>query len=91
MTKDLAYLRGLCQLLDYLRTGGRLEALYTGKMSLGHLPAIEMLEERGVIARPRVLPLVLGQERTAAKLEHIRRSDDVYALVLELAEGSAGP
>ena len=33
LTKDVVYLRGLCQVLEYLKSGGDLELLFVGKIA----------------------------------------------------------
>ncbi len=40
LTKDAVYLRGLLQILRYLREGGELEPLFIGKVASAHLPLI---------------------------------------------------
>ena len=52
LTKDAVYLRGLVQILKYLRTGGELEPLFIGKVASAHLPLIAELERAGSSSRP---------------------------------------
>jgi hypothetical protein len=47
-----------------------------------------MLEERGMICRPRVLPMVLADERAATRLDRIRASKDTCATIVAMAEGN---
>lgn len=68
-TRDLIYLRGLVDLLDYLRDGGALEPLYMGKMARKHLSAVEELRERGVLREPPLRPLFLDDEGARRRLE----------------------
>ena len=56
LTKDALYLRGLCDLLDYLRHGHDLEPLYVGKIALEHVPLVQELRRRGVVQAPALLP-----------------------------------
>lgn len=56
LTKDAVYLRGLRDLVDYLRDDGDLEALYMGKFALSHLVVLEQLIEHGWIRKPQLLP-----------------------------------
>lgn len=54
LTKDVVYLRGLVNLLRYLREGGSLETLIVGKFGLEQVPIIEELQWRNIL---RPLPL----------------------------------
>lgn len=89
LTKDIVYLRGLCDVVSYLRSGGRLDRLYTGKIALRHLEVVHELVERGLIAPPRVVPMVLQEGRTAEKLEFIRASEDDSSVVTQMAGWNA--
>ncbi|TWT29129.1 hypothetical protein KOR42_55820 [Thalassoglobus neptunius] len=55
-TKDLIYLRGLSQLMEYLAAGHDIEPLYVGKIGLQHVPFVQEMRRRKVIIAPRVLP-----------------------------------
>ena len=44
LTKDAIYLRGLAELLTYLKSGGELEPLFTGKLAVS---SVEQLPHRG--------------------------------------------
>lgn len=57
-TKDSVYLRGLEQLLEFLKNGGRLETLYIGKFDLKHVELIEELVHRNVLKAPFLPPLL---------------------------------
>jgi uncharacterized protein (TIGR02421 family) len=85
LTKDLVYLRGLCELMAYLRDGGALAPLYTGKVALRHLPVITALEARGLLVAPRVLPEVLRGDSAKAAIEEIRAATDPFEMVARLA------
>lgn len=56
LAKDAIYLRGLRDLLAYLRAGHDLEPLYVGKISLEHAPLVQELRRRGVVQPPALLP-----------------------------------
>lgn len=84
LTKDLVYLRGLCELTAHLREGGALAPLYTGKLALRHLPVITALEERGLLAAPRVLPEVV-RGGPAEALQRLARASDPFEAVARLA------
>ena len=81
LTKDVSYLRGLLGMLDYLREGGDYASLLVGKFGPEHIPIIEELRWREVLApsvlRPRYLDDPAGIERLAA----LRKSWTVLDLV----------
>jgi uncharacterized protein (TIGR02421 family) len=69
LTKDVVYLRGLCDLLAHLADGGSLDPLWLGKMPLTSAPIVQSLVERGALRGPRVLPRYLSAPATATRLE----------------------
>jgi uncharacterized protein (TIGR02421 family) len=82
-TKDIIYLRGLRELLQYLRAGHEMEPLYVGKLALSHVPAIQELRRRNVLQPPAVLPRFLKGARAHQRIEHCRTLD-VIDLIKEL-------
>lgn len=70
LTKDVVYLRGLRDLLAYLREGHRFERLFAGKFSLPQIPALKEMYRMGLLEQPRVLPAYMhnaaAQERLSA-------------------------
>ena len=84
-TKDAMYLRGLEAVLGYLGSGGRLEPLLVGKISLADVPVIEELQWRGVLAEALVRARWLHLEDSQKRLEAVRRG----LSVLDIAEGIA--
>ncbi len=81
LTKDVAYLRGLSRLLGYLRKGGVLEDLLTGKFGPEHIPMIEELRWRGVLVDPPLRPRYLDDPAGLERLEGVRRGASVLDLV----------
>lgn len=71
-TKDAVYLRGLEQLLTFLKDGGNIKTLYIGKFDLKHVSFIEELLHRTVLKDP-VLPSFLEKDSVKEKLEMINR------------------
>jgi len=72
LTKDAVYLRGLLQILRYLREGGDLELLFVGKVASAHLPLIFELRQRQVVKPPLLKPRYLEQPEAQKKLEQLR-------------------
>ncbi len=71
-SKDLIYLRGLRDLLEYLAAGHEIEPLYVGKIGLQHVPYVQELRRRGIITPPRVLPRFWNDPRIRDRLEVCR-------------------
>tara|TARA_R110002049_G_scaffold679_2_gene3978 strand:+ start:1380 stop:3203 length:1824 start_codon:yes stop_codon:yes gene_type:complete len=72
LTKDAVYLAGLLQVLNYIKKGGKLETLYTGKFNTNHVNLIEELLHRNVLNAP-VLPRFLERENVQERLDLLKR------------------
>jgi uncharacterized protein (TIGR02421 family) len=81
LTKDAVYLRGLLQILRYLREGGELEPLFVGKVASAHLPLIFELALRQVIKPPALRPRYLESPNAQKKLERLRKGMKVLELL----------
>ncbi len=81
LTKDAVYLRGLLQILRYLREGGALEPLFIGKVASSHLPMISELAMREIIKPPALRPRYLESAGAQKKLERLRGGLKVLELV----------
>ncbi len=73
LIKDAIYLRGLINLIQYIKDGGDLEILYVGKIGLQHVPLIEELLHREILHKPPLLPKFLKNEQSLKKLEKIKK------------------
>jgi uncharacterized protein (TIGR02421 family) len=71
-TKDMVYLHGFNQLLEYLKSEKDIELLYAGKVALEFLPLLEELRWREVIKPPALIPRYLQQEQSRERLEYLR-------------------
>ncbi|HEX5472530.1 MAG TPA: tyrosine/phenylalanine carboxypeptidase domain-containing protein, partial [Lacipirellulaceae bacterium] len=81
LTKDAVYLRGLLQILRYLREGGELEPLFIGKVASAHLPLISELRMREIIKPPVLRPRYLESSTARRKVERLRAGMKVLELV----------
>jgi uncharacterized protein (TIGR02421 family) len=72
LTKDAVYLRGVLQILRYLREGGELEPLFLGKVASAHLPLIAELSARGIIKPPTLRPRYLERPDAQERLDRLR-------------------
>ncbi|HWM15463.1 MAG TPA: tyrosine/phenylalanine carboxypeptidase domain-containing protein [Microbacterium sp.] len=81
LTKDAIYLRGLLDLLDHLRKGGALDALFLGKFSLVSLPLVEELNARGVLHEPVLVPRWYQDEAGRRRLDQASAATDPTHLI----------
>jgi uncharacterized protein (TIGR02421 family) len=91
LTKDITYLRGLRDLLAWLREGHDIEPLYVGKIALRHLPAIQELRRRGVIRPPALLPRFWEEPGFRQKLDACRGRTVLDLLHASQPPPAAGP
>jgi len=80
LTKDAAYLKGLLQLMNYLRQGGAIEPLYGGKFAATHIPYVKELMHRRVLRAP-FLPSFLTGKAAKARLASVREGLPVTKLI----------
>lgn len=81
LTKDAVYLRGLERVLDYLRDGGDVSALFVGKIAARHVPIIRELQLRGVLQPTPLLPRYLSDPDALSRLEYVRKGVTVLDLL----------
>jgi hypothetical protein len=72
VTKDAVYLRGLVDIIDYLKKGADLEPLFVGKIAADHIPFIRELQLREVLLPPPLRPRYLNMPGVADRLAAIR-------------------
>lgn len=80
LTKDAVYLAGLMDLMTYLKNGGQLEPLYTGKFNMTHIKMIEELLYRNVLKQP-ILPSFLERNEVKDRLKKLRKGINIIDLV----------
>jgi uncharacterized protein (TIGR02421 family) len=80
LTKDVVYLRGLKQLLEYIAADGDIDILFLGKMALAHVPLIAELRAREVLREPPLRPPCLDVPGAQQKLEWLREGRTVLDL-----------
>jgi len=80
LTKDAVYLAGLIDLMKYLKDGGNLKHLYTGKFNITHLDLIKELLYRKVLKDPE-LPRFLERKTVQKRLKKLREGIDITELV----------
>jgi uncharacterized protein (TIGR02421 family) len=87
LTKDAIYLRGLGKVLRYLRTGGDLGPLFSGKIGVEHIPIIEELQYRKVLKPIPLAPRYMKNPLAMSRIERLRESK---ISVLDLLERPLG-
>ncbi|MFH1417705.1 MAG: flavohemoglobin expression-modulating QEGLA motif protein [Planctomycetota bacterium] len=81
LTKDAVYLRGLCQVLEYLKGGGELEPLLLGKIAIEHVPIVRELRRRGILREPPLRPHYMDMEMARERLALLRNGMTVLDLI----------
>jgi uncharacterized protein (TIGR02421 family) len=81
LTKDAIYLRGLVEILDYIRRGGELEPLFVGKLAADHIPIVGELLLRGVLRPPPLRPRYMDDAQAAERIEGLRQGTTVLDLL----------
>jgi uncharacterized protein (TIGR02421 family) len=82
-TKDAVYLRGLRDVLFYLKGGGELDSLFVGKIATEHVNLVRELKWRGVLRESPLRPRYLDDKASVARLEHVCSGVTVLDLVKE--------
>lgn len=86
LTKDAIYLRGIVQLLDYLRGDGDLDPLFLGKVAIRHVPALRELRWREYLRPAPLEPRHLGTPAARERLARIRGGISVQDLITETSQ-----
>ncbi|MBC8356843.1 MAG: flavohemoglobin expression-modulating QEGLA motif protein [Planctomycetes bacterium] len=81
LTKDAVYLRGLMEMLEYLKGGGELEPLFIGKIAADHISLIQELRHRNVLKPPAIRPRYLEMPDVPERLNGLRNGVAVTDLV----------
>jgi uncharacterized protein (TIGR02421 family) len=80
-TKDAVYLRGLMNLLKYIRNGGDLSPLLVGKISIEDIPLIKELQLRKVLKPSLLTPRYMHSEEAMSKLNDLRKGSLIFDLI----------
>ena len=81
LTKDALYLKGVVEILDYLKGGGDLRSLWIGKIAAGDMFLVNELRLRGVLERPALLPRFLDGDGFQQRYERLLHSQSPLDLV----------
>lgn len=80
-TKDMIYLRGFLELLDYLSREEEVELLYCGKIAMGHLHLLRELRWRDVLRPLALTPRYLQLKSCTERLETLRAEPTIEHIV----------
>ena len=83
LLKDIIYLKGLLKLMDYLKNGGEIEPLLSGKFGFHHIKTIQQLTERNILKPPVLKPRYLLEMNFEDKVEKIRQGLPLYSMVCD--------
>ncbi len=81
LTKDAVYLRGLVDVLNYIRDGGDISTLFVGKMGVEHISIIRELQWREVLKPAPLEPRYMMFENTPERLDRIKQGASLLDLV----------
>ncbi|MBU0640203.1 MAG: flavohemoglobin expression-modulating QEGLA motif protein [Planctomycetes bacterium] len=81
LTKDAVYLRGLCQMLEYLGSDGEFGPLLVGKIASDHIPIVRELQWRKVLRNPPLSPRYLEMPAARSRLQEVRKGMTVLDLI----------
>ena len=69
LTKDALYLQGLLNVIEYVRSGGSLERLWVGKVSLDSFSLVEDLLDARILRAPALVPRLLETPESKARID----------------------
>lgn len=81
LVKDAIYLRGLVELLKYLKLGGELEPLFVGKIATEHVAVIKELQYRQVLKTAPLRPRYIDDPGTAKILLKLKNGLEPLELI----------
>jgi len=81
LTKDAIYLRGLVEIIDFIRRGGDLNLLLVGKLAADHIPIIRELLSRSILRQPPLRPRYLDDPRAIEALARVGQAGSVLDLI----------
>lgn len=73
LTKDAVYLRGLLELLKYLKGKNIPDTLFMGKIGIKQIPVMRELQDRQVLKPVILLPRYMGNPQVKKKFELLKK------------------
>lgn len=81
LTKDVVYLRGLQQILEFVSKGNALDPLFVGKIAVQHIPIVRELQWRKVLGPIPLTPSYLALEGASSRLRALQGDVSLMKLV----------
>ncbi len=75
VTKDAVYLRGFDEVIQFVRGGGDLDLLWTGKLAMKYVRVIKELRLREVLVPPALRPNFLSRPEAQQRLASVRTDE----------------
>lgn len=82
LTKDAVYLKGLLNIIEYIKKGKNLDPLLIGKIRQDYIPVIQELIHRKILTKVPIKPRYLD-EKYLTKYENIRTGGNVFNMIHE--------
>ncbi|MFT5326352.1 MAG: hypothetical protein ACI8P0_004227 [Planctomycetaceae bacterium] len=80
LTKDAVYLRGLVEILEFLKNGGDINVLFIGKLAVEHVPIIQELLHRDILKPAPLTPHYMQHPLADERMKQVRAGIAVLAL-----------
>ncbi|MCT1524358.1 MULTISPECIES: flavohemoglobin expression-modulating QEGLA motif protein [Sphingobacterium] len=80
LTKDALYLKGIIELLNYIKEGNEVDLLMMGKIRKDYLPIIKDLLQRGVLIPPAIIPRYMSADYKP-KWQEVTQKGSIFKLV----------
>jgi uncharacterized protein (TIGR02421 family) len=80
-TKDAVYLRGLINLVRYIRNGGELAPLMVGKISIEDIPVIKELQLRQILKPSLLRPRYIDSPQSISRLNDLKNGKLIFKLI----------
>jgi uncharacterized protein (TIGR02421 family) len=80
LTKDAVYLKGLLNLIDYIKKGKSLEALLIGKIRQDYLPIVQELVHRNILVKSPILPRYLDAIYQS-KIDEVKKNGNIFNMI----------
>jgi uncharacterized protein (TIGR02421 family) len=80
-TKDAVYLKGLIEVVNYLKCDGDFMLLFVGKIGLQHIPFVKEMKWRNLLKEALITPCYIGSALFESKMTTLRKSDSILSLI----------
>ncbi len=80
LTKDAVYLKGLLNLIEYIKKGKDLKQLLIGKIKVEYLPVVQELIHRKILKEAPITPRYLS-EQYLKKLDAIKKDGNIFSML----------